>query len=78
VAMLLQFQTMAQLVQFLKAYLSGDLGKLFKPLQDEIRKMPDCETYKQEVVIFQDDFYECLDVLGKYLDTCKGSLLDAN
>ena len=69
---------MARLVQFLKVYLYGDLGKLFKALQGAIRKMPDCETYKQEAVIFQEDFHECLDVLGKYLDTCKGSLLDAN
>ena len=66
---------MARLVQFLKAYLYGDLDKLFKPLQDEIRKMPGYEAYKQEVVIFQEDFYECLDVLGKYLLWARTSYL---
>ena len=77
VAMLLQFQTIAQLVQFLKAYLYGDLDKLFKPLQDEIRKMPGYEDYKQEVVIFQEDFYKCLDELGTYISTYKRSFIDA-
>ena len=64
-AIQLQFQTVSYLVQFLKAYLSGDLDKIFEPLQDAIRKMPGCEDYKQEMVIFQEDFYECLDSLGK-------------
>jgi len=65
-AIYVKFKSLKAWITFFERYLSLEIQKAFDPLQEEIRRQKGFEQVELEVVVYEKDFLQGANDIGKY------------
>ncbi|XP_052769719.1 uncharacterized protein LOC128209642 [Mya arenaria] len=64
----MQSESITAMITFLNMYESRELDTVFRPVIDAIQELPGHESYSQEIVIYKEDFDQCVTDIANHLD----------
>ena len=62
----MKFKSLKAWLAFFERYLTLEIQKAFDPLQEEIRRQKGFEQVELEVIVYQKDFLQGVNDIGKY------------
>jgi len=65
-AIYVKFKSLKAWIAFFERYLSLQIKKAFDPLQEEIRRQKGFEQVELAVVVYEEDFLQGVNDIGKY------------